>query len=308
MPWLWLACADPKGPGAPPATPHTGGPNPPAEHSGTHSAAREAHSGPDPDPCEPRVEVTARYRFDLFEDFDLLPDDTLVTGANGVLEGWSATGAPATSVPVPGFDNPTGLRRLPDGRLAFADPSVGVVAATDPVTGSTEVLAANLANPNGLAVVGADLYVSEQRVDGAVWRIRLDGSGAEPVADVNSPNGLAGTADGAALLVAAGHALLSIDLATGAVTPVATGGSLWTTVAADVCGGVWTAGYNDHEVIRVPPGGDPEVVLVLDDPALTSLGASRFGTGTSAWPADHWLLGGYHTGLWDLSVGVGGVR
>lgn len=303
--WL-LACTPPPTP-EPPAgsTPHsaasgeTGAPahtgEPPPGHTG------------EPTTCEPRVEVVALYRFDLFEDFDVLPDDTLVTGANGVLERWSPAGG-VGGYPIPGYDNPTGLRRLPDGRLAFADPSVGLVAATDPVTGSTEVLLAGLLNPNGLALVGDALFVSEQRVDGGVWRLPLDGSAAERVAEVDFPNGLAGTADGSAVLVAAGSAILSIDLATRDVTTVATTDSLWTTVAADRCGGVWTAGYSDHEVVYVRPGGEPEVLLVLDDPALTSLGASRFGTGTAAWPADHWLLGGYHTGLWDLEVGVAGVR
>lgn len=305
--WL-LACT-------PPPTPEPPGGSTPAPHSAasgeTGAAAHSGdlpagHSG-EPTTCEPRVEVAALYRFDLYEDFDVLPDDTLVTGANGTLERWSPDG-PVFGYPIPGYDNPTGLRRLPDGRLAFADPSVGLVAATDPVTGSTEVLLAGLLNPNGLALVGDALFVSDFRVGGGVWRLPLDGSAAEQVAQVDSPNGLAGTADGSAVLVAAGSAILSIDLATRDVTTLATTDSLWTTVAADRCGGVWTVGYNDHAVVHVPPGGEPEVLLVLDDPGLSSLGASRFGTGTAAWPADHWLVGGYHTGLWDLEVGVAGVR
>lgn len=164
-------------------------------------------------------------------------------------------------------------------------------------------------NPNGLAVAAdGTLYVSDYRVGGGVWTVPTDGGAPTLVAAIDRPNGLAVTADGAGLLVAAETALLRIDLATGAVAPLATTDGLWTTVSADACGGVWTVGYNDGVVVHLPPDGPPQEVLRLEDPGLASLGSSRFGTGSAAWPADVWLVGAYHTGLFVLDLGVPGVR
>lgn len=131
--WWWACRAPSTTPEPPPDPVHTAGPG--------HSAG-PVHSGVPPaghtaDDCVPAPTLLATYRFDLFEDFEVLPDDTIVTGANGALLRWVPEGPPPGAWPVPGFDNPTGLRRLPDGRLAFADAFVGAVAALDPTTGST---------------------------------------------------------------------------------------------------------------------------------------------------------------------------
>lgn len=70
---------------------------------------------------------------------------------------------------VSGLDGPTQVQVLDDGRLLVAQlngdegKAVGQVLIVDPETGDREVIADDLVSPTGVAAVGDDLWVMEQR-------------------------------------------------------------------------------------------------------------------------------------------------
>lgn len=70
---------------------------------------------------------------------------------------------------VSGLDGPTQIQVLDDGRLLVAQlngdegKAVGQVLVVDPETGDRQVIADELVSPTGVAAVGDDLWVMEQR-------------------------------------------------------------------------------------------------------------------------------------------------
>jgi len=99
----------------------------------------------------------------------LLVGGAACVGAPDPVDGVTAAGDLSVTEIVTGLDGPTQLTRLPDGRLLVAElagretAGTGRVVAIEPEGGEREVLFDGLLTPTGVAVIGDEIWVMEQR-------------------------------------------------------------------------------------------------------------------------------------------------
>lgn len=170
-----------------------------------------------------------------------------------------------TTLPLPGHC-PSGLGFRPDGTLLIVSAEHRVVLRYDGDTvGEVADLSALVpANLGDMVVDGRGrAYVGSQaREGGVIVRLDPDDSATVVATDLDFPNGMVITPDGATLIVAesTGRRLTAYDIA-------ADGGLCWRRVfaaglegppdgiALDTEGAVWTAMTLAHQFQRVLPGG-----------------------------------------------------
>ncbi|MEQ1507219.1 MAG: hypothetical protein ABMB14_33630 [Myxococcota bacterium] len=259
------------------------------------------------------VSRVADHTLLVFEDFELLADGRVATGANNYLMAYTDWGA---EMEMLGFGlgiNPTGVRALADGTIAVADVSEGTVSRVDPTSGGVEVLVGGMSNPNGLTAAGDGLLYVSEHVDGGRV-LRVDPATGE-VATVTTfpadeaPNGIALEPGDDTLVVAVragagGSRIDRIDLTTGAATEVAAFDGELDTVGVDACGGVYTVPYGGGAVSRIAPSGEVTDLVTID---LGAISGMRWGIGTAALPRDHLYVSAQHNGVTEIAVGVTGA-
>jgi sugar lactone lactonase YvrE len=170
-----------------------------------------------------------------------------------------------TTVPVPGH-SPAGLGFRPDGTLLITSTQRRQVLSYDGETITTVAdLSALVPAPLGDMVIddAGRAYVGSQARDGGVV-VRLDPDGTATVVadDLEFPNGMVLTPDGATLIVAesTGRRLTAFPVtADGGLGPRRTFAEHLAGppdgLAIDTEGGVWTALTLAHEFVRVVDGG-----------------------------------------------------
>jgi len=331
--WLlvWLACTSPA-PETPSSTADTPSDGTPTSTSDTAETATVSTSSSDstrdtstsdtgdsgtsteePE-CDSLASLPAPYTtlnwMPPVEDFTFLDDGRILAVVGGHLQAIEHGGA--SEILVPNLGDVRGTRLLPDGRAALAHIETGSVLLVDPATGSREVLASGLVNPNGIAI-GDDgrVYVAcTERI------MRLDPSdfSQEVVAELagRSFDGLSFSPDFQRLYfneeVGRVH-WVDFD-ADGHPGPVQDGPSipigafsLLDGMAVDACGNLYTTEMGST-VWRVTPTGVVEPVVEVSGVAV--LPALNFGTGEGGFERDVLYVADFLGRLHAVEVDVDG--
>ena len=262
-------------------------------------------------PPSPTCEVPApplagrRVAVPALEDLDLDSYGNVV-GSDGRSLIWSTRAGEVEAI-VPGIQAPAGLRFLHDDSLVVAAVSTGELLRLYP-DGGREPLLTGLNWPNGVAVAGSLVLVSELS-GGRVWWVDVDAGDSGVLAEIERPNGLA--VDGETVLVGtmtgAGE-VYRVPLAGGSPQLVVGGVGAGDIdgVGVDACGHLYVADYEGHRLLRLHDDGTEEVLL--DRTAEGGyLPGFRWGSGLGGWRADALYVVEQDQGtLWELDVGVGG--
>jgi streptogramin lyase len=164
------------------------------------------------------------------------------------------------------LSDPFAVAVAPDGALIVADEgSESVFSITPDGKVGTVVSGEGLQDPSGVALAPAgQAYLTDRQTDD-VLRLDLATGALTPVAELNNPMGIAMDAAGK-LLVADGIALRRVDPGTGAVTTLASGAPLDEPqdVAVALDGTLFVAG--DDQVVRVNPANGAKTVLASGSP------------------------------------------
>lgn len=250
------------------------------------------------------------------EDFDFDRDGHLLSQRNTNLVGILRDGTVTVVATAIGYDA-AGIRSLPDGRVAVAEPDTAGVDLVDLGTGAVRPLLSGLEFPNGLeAAVDGSLYVSEFVPNGHVRRVDPATGQSRLLLDVDYPNGMALSPDEQTLYVVSSAGLLGLGAST--VYALHRTGAGWAAGAdvfydspttlggltTDACGNVYAIGYDDGEVIRLPPdGGAPTPIATLAGAGFWS--SLRFAPGYGNWPRTE-LYATSRREFYGIEVGVPG--
>jgi hypothetical protein len=158
------------------------------------------------------------------------------------------------------FQNPWAAAVAGDGSMLVADQAAEAVFSVSPA-GAVRTVAggAALGDPVGITLAPHGLAYLSDRSRDAVLRLDLATGAVAPVARVEDPAGLAMDKAGK-LLVTDGRALRRVDPGTGAVTTAATGAPLDEPIDVAIAqdGTIYLAG--DRQVARISPTGAKSVL------------------------------------------------
>lgn len=251
------------------------------------------------------------YDIETEEDFDFDGEGKIVhQGTFGVIAE-DIAGNRRTIAQLLAVD-PAGIRVLPDGDLASAQPDTGTVKWIDYVTGGTLVLASSLDNPNGLVVArDGTLYVSELTQPAHVHEIAPDGTVTQLLGGASFPNNMALSGDERTLYVTmytAGQVVALDKDADGTWSAPRlfydVGGPV-EAIAVDACDHVYVAPFNGGRLVRISPdGATVEDLCDLPTGFVTSM---RFGSGLGGWQKDGLYLTN-RSQVYGIHVGVDGQR
>jgi sugar lactone lactonase YvrE len=244
------------------------------------------------------------------EDLTFDADGYLLALENGRSLVRVARGAPATLVAPNVVANGRGLRALTTGDVVIADQDRSLLLRLDRA-GGTRRLTTALGNPNGLALgPGGQLYVTDFRTTGDVYRVDPDSGAATLLGrPASGSNGVVFTPDYRTLIVGDHDTgdlyRLPID-PTGGPTGEPRPPERWASglvrpdgLAADRCGNVYAASW-DRKVYRVSPTG--EVAVLAELPTVVS--AVAFGSGKQGWRAESlYAMAIQQGGVYEIDVG-----
>ena len=165
--------------------------------------------------------ASSRVGFELPYDAVVARNGTIYfTDRSRVLAVQAGAGRVRVHRRIPGTSELTGLARLADGTLIVADLPSGRILRVPPRASVTTVAMVEM--PVDLLADPAGTAVWVASIGDGVGLVRIDlASGAvEPVAHVDKPHGLDRLPDGA-LVAHDGHAVSRVDPATGTVMPLA---------------------------------------------------------------------------------------
>jgi hypothetical protein len=246
------------------------------------------------------------------EDYTFSADGYLIQSAAGGLRR-TPFGGPSELI-VPGAPAARGTRYLPDGRIALNATETGSVVLVDPATGSQEVVASGLTNPNGMAVdPQGRIYVT---VTAAVVRIDPASGAVDTIVDMpgNSFDGITFSHDYRRLyfneeLGQIHFVEIDEDGEAGEVRDGVrvnlSAFSILDGMAADACGNLYALEM-DGTVWRVRMDGTVEVVAELAGTPI-SFPALNFGyPPVGGWDADALYVLTFTGSLHELQIGVPG--
>jgi hypothetical protein len=246
------------------------------------------------------------------EDYTFSADGYLIQSSGGGVRR-TPFGGPSELI-LPGAPEARGTRFLPDGRLALNAIETGSVVLVDVTTGSQEVVAAGLQNPNGMAIdLQGRIYVT---VTAGVMRIDPSTGAVDRIVDMpgNSFDGITFSHDYGRLYfneeLGQIH-FVEID-EDGEAGPVRDGVrinlsafSILDGMAADACGNLYALEM-DGTVWRVRLDGTIEVVAELPGTPI-SFPALNFGyPPVGGWGSTALYVLTFTGQLHELQIGVPG--
>ena len=222
------------------------------------------------------------------EDFDFDPRGFLVSQKWDNIEGLDSYGTVKIYAANVGSD-PAGLRVLPTGDLAVAQPDLGGVLWIDADTGAKNNIASGLTFPNALAADSRGyLFVSEYTSNGRVRQIDpYTGEQWAVAGNLDNPNGIELSPDEQRLYISeapwGGDGQIYVvprinDTTWGEPELFFTPSSgQYYTIGMDVCENLYIVDYSDGTLFRVSKEGVGERLLSID--TWGSYSAVRFGNG-----------------------------
>ncbi len=276
-------------------------------------------TGPDINPANvcpdviPELPRTyADTQFTTEEDFDFDGGGYLLTQSGGSIAALDRSGD-VQIIPVPGFQDPSGLRVDAAGDIVLAEPNTGDLRIVFRANGASAVLISGMANPNGIAadslgyVVVTDFWNS--------GRVALVDPATRDIYEISqslpSPNGVSFSQDGQRLYIVTSNGIMRAERLsdTEFTEPVAfaafpDNGNFWT-VTLDVCDRIYTVNYSTGKVWRAEPDGTGWVGVV-DIDNWGSYSAIRFGGGEGGWDRDT-LYVTSRSYLYSVPIGVNGI-
>ncbi len=251
-------------------------------------------------------------QFTTEEDFDFDGGGYLLSQSGGSIAALNRQGD-VMIIPVPGFQDPSGLRVAANGDIVLAEPDTGSLRIVYRANGGTDILVSGMSNTNGVAadslgyIAFSDFWYSG-RV-GLVDPVTFEVFEISP--SLPNPNGLSFTQDGQRLFIVTSDGIMVSDrlsdtefTAPYAHAPFPNGGTFWS-IALDVCDRIYTLDFNMGEVWRAEPDGTGWVMIA--DIAQGGLFSSlRFGGGEGGWDRDV-LYVTSRNHLFALPVGVNGI-
>jgi gluconolactonase len=209
----------------------------------------------------------------------MLADETLIVADVSNNEVVAVTKAGGKEVLASGLSYPNGVAIGQDGLVYVAEQSGGRVVRIEPSSKSSEVLAEDLINPNGLAFSPDQrtLYVSSF-IGGMIYQIVFDDQGkpapATVLADEIGKDGHGGL-DG---------------------------------VGVDACGNVYVTEFSTANVWRITPDGKVELAVALSSETSWIPNLS-WGSGVSGWdPKKMYVLDRGHDQVFAVEIGVGSAK
>jgi sugar lactone lactonase YvrE len=166
---------------------------------------------------------------------DVFVSDESAGGGFGAILKLGPAGGEATPIASgPPFDEPAGMIFMDPRTLLVADDDAPAIFTVDTVTGARSVFASGppLSGPTSVdQAPDGTIYVTDTGTPRAIYRIDPNTGAISLLSSgptITAPRGLAVTRQGFAYFAEQGDGIMRVDLASGAVTPVAVGGPLLT--------------------------------------------------------------------------------
>jgi len=251
------------------------------------------------------------------EDFDFAASGHLVYQYGEAVVGSDKQGT--TTVLSPGVaGDPRGVHGLSDGRIVVLSPWDGSIKIVDPATNGLDILAGGLSWPNGVEVDMSDriYYTSE----GEIGWTEPYGRQNNPIHAIHPgegyPNGIALSPDEQRLTVAVPNQettdFLTIERlgpdTWGNVQTLRTDPGWYSALDTDVCGNLYTVGYNTGVMRRIRTDGTVDELGVLPADEIWGFSAMRFGPGHGGWERDRLYITSRNTEIYEIWIGIPGRR
>ncbi len=217
-------------------------------------------------------------------------------------------------IPVPGFQDPSGLRVLSTGDIALAEPITDALRVVYRDSGASEIVMSGMSFPNGLtADSNGRVFISDFIFNGRIGLADpYTGESWIVLEGLNRPNGLELSPDEQRLFIMTEDGVMvSERLGDTSFSPatlfatVPAGQNPWS-LTIDVCGNLYTVDYFSGKVYRISADGST-TELVVDIAQFGAFSSLRFGSGYGGWERET-LYVTNRASLFAVPIGVPGRR